>query len=89
MYKRQPLDIDFGDFTIMSDVFIPANQTGTIISAVSSGGDSAVLKIENGVFVYTINSVVKTTFPIDLSALARYKVALTPIKATIMQTSVQ
>jgi len=84
-----PLDIDFNDFTIMSDVFIPANQTGTIISAVSSDGDSAVIKIENGAFVYTINSVVKTTFPIDLSALARYKIALTPVKATIMQTSVQ
>ena len=84
-----PLDIDFSNFTILSDVFIPAGQTGTIITAISSEGDNAVLKIENGAFVYTINSVVKTTFPIDLSALARYKVALTQNKATIMQTSVQ
>ena len=84
-----PLDLDFTDFSILSDVFIPANSSGTIISAISLDGNSAVLKIEGNAFVYAINSVIKTTFPINLGALARYKIALTQDKATIMQVSVQ
>lgn len=85
----EPLNMDFSNFTILSDVFVPINQTGTIISAINEFGETAYLRILNGNFVYTVNGVTKTTKPVDTSALSRHKIALTQDGATIVQTDLE
>lgn len=84
-----PLVIDFSNFTIMTDVFIPAGQQGKILSVLNTDGKELFLKCENGKLIYSIGGVVKTTLSITTSELRRYKISLTPSKAVINQVSVQ
>lgn len=85
----EPLNMDFTNFTILSDVYVPINQTGTIISAINEFGETAYLRILDGNFVYTVNGVTKTTKTVDTSALSRHKIALTQDGATIVQADLE
>lgn len=87
--NAEPLAIDFADFTIMTDVFIPVGGQGRILSVLDTDNNELVFKLEGNSLLYSINGVMLTAFPIMTDELKRYKVSLTPTKAIIEQTSVQ
>lgn len=85
----QPLSIDFNNFTLMTDVFIPAGQTGRIVTIKGTDGSEILLKCENNNLIYSINDVVFSTYPVTTETMKRYKISLTPTKAVIQQTNLQ